>query len=91
MIVTDAGETITDSDVRVRAPEVYSTVTVPASDVEPRPEKVATPDTGVAVAVSRVFPPVSLTVAVTSVDHVVSILPPESTTVTTGCGEKSVP
>ena len=89
--MSGAGETTTDSDVVVSAPEEYSMVTVPATTSEPRPEKVATPDDGVAVAVARVLPPESFTVAVTAVDHVVTVLPDASRMVSDGCDEKSVP
>jgi hypothetical protein len=89
--VTTAGDTTTASDAKVNAPEVYSTVNEPATASDPNPENVATPEAGVAVAVSTGFPPESLTVAVTSVDQVATAFPPESTAVITGCGAKSEP
>ena len=75
---TVAWATSTLSEANVNAPEVYSTVTVPAPASDPKPENVATPEEGVAVAVSKVLPPESFTVAVTSVDQDVTVLPAES-------------
>ena len=64
---------------------------VPAGRSEPRPENVATPPDGVAVAVVRVFPPESFTVAVTAVDQEVTVFPAPSRIVSDGCEEKSAP
>jgi len=82
---------MTVSDVGVSAPDEYSMVTVPASTSEPKPENVATPLDGVAVAVARVLLPESFTVAITEVDQVVTVLPDVSRIVSDGCDEKSVP
>jgi uncharacterized NAD-dependent epimerase/dehydratase family protein len=64
-------------------------VTEPGVELKPRPLKVATPDEAVAVPVPTTEPIEG--VAVTTLDAVVTLLPPESRTSIIGCVVNAVP